>query len=841
MGVASESAVVVPRVLLPVGTTTDVRPRIEWKWNGPAAQWQVRVRAAREPGFVAWEKTGLPGDVRVVVPGADMPSHETLLVEVRLDDGNGWQPWGIASIFSVEPVSPLRNGGIVLYDLHYTRELNPMQAFAHAHLVSALQGLVNRPEPRLYVRFVHGHPELSKRLPGGVDDIDSFWLKRMRAPEGWLDECTVRTIDSLTDLLEHFSYAYDGVVLWDTAVPATSNVASTIAGADNLLPIPCCNELASLHRQLVAGGPRLPVKVDLRGLFSGRGPIPGTGLSSSGSAKCDAYLWAIHHYLESGKCDPTRLPFYIDAWWAKKPGAGGDLQNYTLTNHDYFIAHRGFFWDLDVWPGEAPVDDPQQKPGTDATTLHRLLAAANRATGGRQLIHVGGFTPWAFKYTSFGQAGGGHEPVATEWETAKVLSAYNAYLDADALGLGALANASFLQHFPLPRRYAQVLPYTPAELKAEGLLDDDGKPAARNFLLNYVGDYDSAAWAWNSLALAWEAPARGRVPMAWAVNPNLALRVPPLFEHIYRTRTANDVFMAGDSGAGYVNPTMLTGAERPSGLPDAGEMWASHCGAWYGRFGLKFTGFVINGAAGPMTAEAERLYRDFSPDGIINQQPTPGLPVPHLADDLVPAFVMEADLDELEAAVKEIRKRESPVGAAERKPNFRAFRQILKEPGWYAALHRALNPPGEPAHWVFCDPHTFGCLARANLGGDNRRQAALVLDALPRRGYAGEIMRGEIAMRNDGWEVWEPGRYGLALAMLVQGGGDRIWGTNIPVEEAVPPGGTALFPVEIPMPDYPAKYTVEMDMEVEGVRFCRRAHCLASLKIRVVEHGLQLA
>lgn len=53
----------------------------------------------------------------------------------------------------------------------------------------------------------------------------------------------------------------------------------------------------------------------------------------------------------------------------------------------------------------------------------------------------------AFKYVD--QKHGG---VPTEWQTIKITTAYNAYVDADACCVQAMANAAFFQHFPLQSR-----------------------------------------------------------------------------------------------------------------------------------------------------------------------------------------------------------------------------------------------------------------------------------------------------------------------------------------------------------------------------------------------------
>ena len=76
----------------------------------------------------------------------------------------------------------------------------------------------------------------------------------------------------------------------------------------------------------------------------------------------------------------------------------GQWDLHTLSNHDYFIARRAFFFDLATWGDEKPVDDPNQTLGLDRQTFLEMLAALNRKAPNR-MIKVGGLTPWAFKYT----------------------------------------------------------------------------------------------------------------------------------------------------------------------------------------------------------------------------------------------------------------------------------------------------------------------------------------------------------------------------------------------------------------------------------------------------------
>jgi hypothetical protein len=488
-----------------------------------------------------------------------------------------------------EPMA--RDGAIVYCDLTSLLALDladPAQRrrlWDETHIAAALQGLANRTAARLYLRY-NAEP-------------DDFWWARMTEPGGWLHGRPVVRADGLDALLRRFRRFYGGVVVYDERVPATSNLASTIAGCDGLLPVRYDEAEGSLYRRLVLGGPRLPVKVRLIAedggpMFTGRGRVPGTRLPSTGSAKCDAYVWLIERLVKAGRVNPHRLGYYIDAFWLRCWQAGAPALH-TLTNHDYVIAQRGAFLDLGMWDDEAPVDDPGQKPGTDAATLRRLLRAAYDRFGGDGVIHVAGFVPWAYKYSDWAgggwSAGGHHEPVPAEWKYAEILSCFNAFMDADAIGHSAMANASFYQHYPLARRYPQGARPTEAAMRKAGYLDSAGRVRPLRFYAHYVGDYDSAAWMYWALPRLWTDPARGKVPLSWAFNPNLAERFPVGMAWTRATRTALDTFVAGDSGAGYLNPGLLTLPRPHSGLPSGVAAWKNHCRAFYRRWDIGVTGF----------------------------------------------------------------------------------------------------------------------------------------------------------------------------------------------------------------------------------------------------------
>lgn len=548
------------------------------------------------------------------------------------------------------------------------------------HFVAALQGLANRREPRLYVYLV-----------GQDGRIDRFWLDKLRAPGQWL---APRALTAETDplaLLRRFRPSVGGAVVWDERVPATANVASTLAGTDDLVPLRYDPTPRSLYWRCVLDpqGPRLPIKVRLMAddgapLFTGQGTIPGTPLASTGSAKCDAYLWAVEKCLKTGKCDATRLAYYPDAFWLTHPNHI-PADRTLLCNHDYFIAHKGFFFDLGPWDDEAPNDDSHQPLGADLRTLQAVLRAAYDRTRAVShpppMIHVGGFTPWDQKYTDF--TGGAHGGVPTEWRYAEILSCFNAYMDADAPGLHAMANASVYQHFPLQATYPQPSPSTDAALRRLGYLDAQGHVVPKNYAAIYAGDYDSAAWLYQRLPDLWEDPARGSVPLGWAFNPTLAARFPVGLAYARRTATPNDTFITGDSGAGYLNPGFLTPPRRWSDLPSGLPAWEAHSRREYKRWDLRVTGFIIDGNAPPMSDQTLRAYARFSPGGVVAQK----IPERSLVDG-VPFLRMGADLSNPDEGAKSIAAAfpAPAAGGTLPTPGFHIFRTIL----WAPAAHRRM-------------------------------------------------------------------------------------------------------------------------------------------------------
>lgn len=564
---------------------------------------------------------------------------------------------------------------IALLDLGFTLQIEHgnqqaiNNAWDYTHTIASLQGIVNRTIPQLYIFLIKN----------GNADIDRYWWNKYRAPGKWLSKRDTLVYKNVVDVISAYKSKIKGAVVYDPAVQATSNVASSVAGADDLIVVRYDTSPNSLYSQIITGGPKIPVRVSLvnadgSSLFTGKGTIPGTTRASSGSAKNDAYLWFLEKYMKPGKVNTKYGAYYIDQQWLKNPFLA-NRNHHTLSNHDFFISRKGFFFDLSPWADEPATDDLNQTPGTDVNTLKELLLTAyNQNKGG--YAYLGGFPPWAFKYTK--HAKGTHEDVATEWEYSRIISAYNAFKDADAIGYGALANASFWQHFPLKKEYKQNW-VTKAELTKKGYLDAAGKIdyKGRNFIIFYVGDYDASSWVSQTTPTLWDDPNRGKVPMMWSISPVLAERVPMALDYRRETTTPNDYFAAADNGAGYLMPGMLQAPRPISGLPDGLDAWVAHNKPYYKQWGLTITGFIIDGQAPPLNQKGLDAYAAFSPNGIVPQK----VPLTSLHGDM-PVLKSDADVNE------------DPVKAAQiiynriqqRKIPFHWFRNILKSPTWYVQV-----------------------------------------------------------------------------------------------------------------------------------------------------------
>ena len=581
---------------------------------------------------------------------------------------------------------------IIVLDLRHLNRLNATDAdqmtmlWETMHAVAALQGIVNREMPRLYLNYVNT----------GACDVDAYWWDKYRQSGEWLAEKHAGETTDVLSVFDYFKPFVGGLVVWDPAVPSTSNVASTVAGVEGLIPVRWDSSEGSMYSRLLKRGYEVKtwlVHQDGTSLFDG---------------KLAPYEWAYEKYLQTGRCSAEYAAYYIDAFWIKHASAGA-INHHCLTNHDFFIARRAFFFDLSPWDDEAATDNPGGAKGEDYQLLLKILRRLYELRGKQRFCHIGGFPAWAFKYTRFGDVGGKHGEVETEWKFAEIISAFNTFKDADALNLGAMANASFWSHFPLRDEYPQQ--WTTLEaLKAKGYVRPDGRvDTSRKYLIFYVGDFDAASWLYQQTPTLWDNAGRGRVPLMWSVSPILAVRAPMAMHYLRTTASPMDYFAAADNGAGYLNPSMLQGRNRPiSHLPSGVKAWAAHCKRYYKQWGLSVTGFIIDGNAAPMSRQCLEAYSQFSPGGIVPQKAT------GLATEVKGMPILRSGPDINDAASADAANALAGYLQSEH-PDFPFYwaRAILKSPEWYLDVRDRIQSAVPSAEWV--DAPTFFALLKLYL------------------------------------------------------------------------------------------------------------------------------
>lgn len=531
-----------------------------------------------------------------------------------------------------------------------------------ARLAFSLQGLINRDFGR-----DSGHTSV---VYISLEGSDSNWLEYIME-EGSVfagyEIVRILSWDAFYTTFEH-QLQYCGIIGWDGNVPATSNVAATICGLDGYLPVLA---KSPLYDELLAKG--VTEKQSLVGLFENgkKGEkITGTDIASTGSAKNDAYRWAMEKYFD--RCTSNFLAYTLDGgctirgYEAYEDNPTALLRDAGLTclsNHDYLIARRCFFFDLYPYTDEV-CDDPAQQYvtivhctecgeanqydlddllgeddpvcaycaqtfkvdfdeitstsmaelGTDNETMlmifDRRYQRAKGAIG--QLM---GFPPWWAKYTTHSNQG---TQAATwiEWLYCEYVTCYNMAKEADAAQPASMTNGSvYYKYVP---RYAEY-DNKREEYDAGVTYSDDTL-----YFTIYMGDYDSSAWlkTYVNNFFIHEDRARATLPLTWCFNPNLSNRVPMAFDYIYSHKYEHEFFAAGDSGAGYVIPSGLYGGHemaytrqtRPASYANGDTMWANYCKKFYERFDMTATGFIINGS-NAMTTDILGMFNTFSTSG----------------------------------------------------------------------------------------------------------------------------------------------------------------------------------------------------------------------------------
>lgn len=549
-------------------------------------------------------------------------------------------------------------------------------------LVSCLQGILNREKPTIYVIDYNGKTS-----------YEPYYLTYMRQEEGdLLYGYKKQNVDSFEDFLSIFGDDIKrlGLVAWDQDVPATSLVSVTACGIDGYLPVRYSTEEGSVYSQLT-GALGAEVKLSLVDRFTGKGTVWGTDRKSTGSKKCDAYVWAIENYMD--ECDYEYAGCMLDA--ATVPLDGKDSPfSYDITatmvpDFDFLVYKKAFVFDLYVFEDDLPPDDLTQPLGTDRKTLIEIMQRLYDKHGGEDFTQVIGVPSIFFKYTNTEK----YSHVELEFEWGRINSSYNCVIDGDCGGLFSCWNCSIYTQFELEEKYYNNKPETLPEF-------DENKV----YVSFVMGDYDSGAWMISRAHQYFNDDALGKVPLLWPFNPNLSERIPVAFDCVYTLRTENDYF-ASDEGAGYAYPSwiraMSDGKRLISGLPDASDAWVAWNKKFYDKFDMTITPFAHNGDRG-MSLEDMELVARFSPDGFTSWN----IPITQRSTvDGVPfcgsGYCITSEDTKIDVAIQTMKEKID----ASRYPRFFSFLSNLTSPLKMAAIVNQLEKTMPEVEVV--DPYTF--------------------------------------------------------------------------------------------------------------------------------------
>lgn len=439
-------------------------------------------------------------------------------------------------------------GKIYVYTL---QETSGSAAYDEAAAVACIEGIVNREYPRIFV--------LSKK-----DTIPGYWLNKFH--DGWMKSTPKVEVGSLEELFKIAGKKVKGAVIWDENVPASFNVATTVAGVEDGVVLTAA----------MAEKYGLKVISDLRGKFDG---------SVTSSAKNDAYMWAKSEYLDKGLCSKRLMCLYEDP---ARMRAKGDI-GYVITR-DWAVCNRSFVYDLSPWGDEVPLDDPDQALGTDLRTYNEILSSQMKQTAGKEMTEIAGFFSF-WKYCKVGGPQNKHGDVESEWESVFIMSKYNCYQNTVASGC---YNQSF--HSKAPQTQGK-----------QGRPDSYIEPQkGKTYLCIFMADYDSATPLYDFMPENWEDSRRGERPLVWGLNPNLCETFPDIFQWLYETRAEGDYFTSDASAAGYFNPNQIDEKYLP--------LFTEHNKKYFAQWDMSLAPMILD--TDQPTPAVKDAFRQFAPDGI---------------------------------------------------------------------------------------------------------------------------------------------------------------------------------------------------------------------------------
>ena len=293
------------------------------------------------------------------------------------------------------------------------------------------------------------------------------------------------------------------------------------------------------------------------------------------------------------------------------------------------------------------------------------------------------------KYANVPDHKSAHEPVPTEWESVWLMSPYNCYQNTVSSDCFNQSLHSQAPRQPLTQHRAAKK--IPLENKA--------------YLCILMADYDSATPLYDFLPNHWHNADRGKIPLAWGINPNLLETYPDLIAYFYSTATPADTFTADASAAGYMNPNRV----RKEYLP----LFVEHNRRFFREADMDIAPMVLDWDQ--PSPEVKDAFQQFAPGGFATivmdmhgtggKLPEPqvwkGMPVLELLNHACNFTSPEQTANSMAGAIEE---------RGNKVPGFYFFRITWINPTNIADTLAALRKKRPDLNLEVLDPHTFFAL-----------------------------------------------------------------------------------------------------------------------------------
>jgi len=232
--------------------------------------------------------------------------------------------------------------------------------------------------------------------------------------------------------------------------------------------------------------------------------------------RLQAYHWAQQNLLSSAS---TRLIAGLD------PNNMAGLRS-------FLVATRTFVYWLD---SRQPLPDPSLDWASERTLMQQIFQAIPPGA-----THLGWFID---------------EPsgVCLASEAAKAVLATDLFTNLEVWA-GIQPAAALAKQVP-PASAKQVSPHEP-----------------KVYVSFTISDGDNLQYSQHRMLRLWMDPARGSLPIGWTISPVLQQAAPGMAAYYTHTATANDEFIAGPSGAGYMFPSRWPVEHLPAFLQRTGQL-----------------------------------------------------------------------------------------------------------------------------------------------------------------------------------------------------------------------------------------------------------------------------